>query len=66
MLSRDSSGPDHVVLLALAFRQAGGAHWDRFRAASRDLLGNQPLPGEVVVLVNRLAQPQGKVAQSAP
>ncbi|MCI0359993.1 MAG: VWA domain-containing protein [Planctomycetaceae bacterium] len=66
MVSRDLSGPDHVVLLALACRQAGGDHWDRFRAASRDQLGSQPLPGEVVVLVNRLGQSPSELAQAAP
>jgi Ca-activated chloride channel homolog len=63
MLSREVSGPDHVVLLALACRQAG-AHWDQFRAASRDLLGRHPLPGDVVVLVNRLGQSPMNLAQT--
>jgi len=51
------AGPDAVTLAALACRQAGGELWEKFRAESRDLVGNQPLPGEVVVLVNRLALP---------
>jgi Ca-activated chloride channel family protein len=55
-LSGDLLGPDHAVLMALACRQAGSSHWEQFRAASRDLLGSQPLPGEVISLVNRLAQ----------
>jgi hypothetical protein len=54
MLARAPQGPDLVVLLALAARQAGGDEWASFRAQSRDLLGSQPLPGEVVVLVNRM------------
>ncbi len=50
-------GADSVTLLALACRRAGGGTWDQFRAHSRELLGEQPLPGEVVVLINRLASP---------
>jgi hypothetical protein len=47
-------GADPVALVALACQRAGGATWDAFRAHSQELLGEQPLPGEVVVLVNRL------------
>jgi len=47
-------GADPVALVALAARHAGGSTWDHFRAHSRDLLGQQPLPGEVVILVNRM------------
>jgi len=47
-------GADPVALIALACRKAGGASWEQFRAQARELLGEQPLPGEVVVLVNRL------------
>jgi hypothetical protein len=46
-----------VTLAALACKQAGGELWEKFRGESRDMLGGQPLPGEVVVLVNRLALP---------
>jgi Ca-activated chloride channel family protein len=51
-------GADPVALIALACRKAGGATWDQFRAQSRELLGKQPLPGEVVVLVNQLPGPR--------
>jgi hypothetical protein len=54
MVSREAAGPDHVVLLALACHKSGGAQWQRFRAESRDYLGGQPLPGDIVVFVNRL------------
>jgi hypothetical protein len=54
MLTREAGGADLVVLMALASRKAGDEAWATFRAHSRNLLGNQPLPGEVVVLVNRL------------
>jgi hypothetical protein len=54
MLTRDPGGADLIVLLAIASREAGGQTWSTFRAQSRDLLGSQPLPGEVVVLVNRM------------
>jgi hypothetical protein len=45
-------GADPVALIALACRKAGGSNWEQFRFHSRELLGEQPLPGEVVVLVN--------------
>lgn len=48
-------GEDMLVLTALACRRAEGRAWNRFRAEADDLLGKQPLPGHVVVLVNRLA-----------
>jgi hypothetical protein len=48
-------GDDAVVLAAIACRRAGGDSWNAFRANARDILGNQPLSGGVVVLVNRLS-----------
>jgi hypothetical protein len=51
------AGADTVVLAALAARRAEGDMWRTFRANMQDVLGNQPLPGTVVVLVNRLANP---------
>jgi len=62
MLAGDVGGPDHVVLLALACQKAGPATWEQFRAAARDLVGGQPLPGDVIVLVNRLTPPGAKLA----
>ena len=53
-LAREAGGADAVVLVALAHRQAGREAWEAFRAQSRDLVGSQPLPGDVVVLVNRM------------
>lgn len=47
-------GEDLLVLTAFACRRAGGDVWNTFRAESKDLLGGQPLSGDVVVLVNRL------------
>jgi len=44
-----------VVLAALASRRAGGEVWSTFRGEAPDLLGRQPLAGEVVVLINRLS-----------
>jgi hypothetical protein len=52
------TGADVTVVLALACHRAGGETWTLFRAHMRDLLGEQPLPGSVIVLVNRLG---GKV-----
>ncbi len=51
-------GEDLVVLTALAARKAGGEAWETFRIHQPELLGQQPLPGSVVVLVNRLASPR--------
>jgi hypothetical protein len=47
-------GEDVMVLVAMACHRAGGDTWAAFRAQMRDLLGDQPLPGSVVVLINRL------------
>ncbi|HUW56709.1 MAG TPA: VIT domain-containing protein [Planctomycetota bacterium] len=47
-------GDDMVVLTALACRRVGGDAWGAFRAEAKRLLGNQPLPGSVVVLINSL------------
>ncbi len=46
--------PETVVLTALACQRVGGDAWSTFRANSSDWLGNQPLPGEVIVLIHRL------------
>jgi hypothetical protein len=54
LIAGEAQGPDAVVLTALACRKAGGEQWNAFRAGSRDLLGGQPLPGEVIALLNRL------------
>ncbi len=48
-------GDDLAALTAIACRRAGGEAWDAFRRQQRDLLGKQPLTGDVVVLVNRLS-----------
>jgi Ca-activated chloride channel family protein len=55
LVTRGVTGADRVALTALACRKLGGQFWHAFRAQSRELLGNQPLAGEVVVLINRLA-----------
>jgi hypothetical protein len=62
LIAREAAGPDHVVLLALACQKAGPATWEQFRGAARDMLGSQPLPGEVIVLINRLAPPGARLA----
>jgi hypothetical protein len=54
LTSQGVVGEDMVTLTALACRRAGGEAWRSFRAEARDLLGGQPLPGHVVLLVNRL------------
>src|SRR5262249_4998415 len=51
-------GADPIALTALACRKVGGETWDHFRAQSRELVGEQPLPGEVIVLVNRMPGPR--------
>jgi hypothetical protein len=50
----DLAGEDLVALAALACRRAGGETWQTFRGEAHRLLGSQPLPGNVIVLVNRL------------
>jgi len=55
LLAAGVQGEDMVVLAALACRRAGGEAWDAFRADAKYLMGNQPLSGGAVVLVNRLA-----------
>jgi len=57
LLAKGVRGDDMVVLTALACRRAGGEAWTAFRAESRAILGDQPLSGAVVVLVNRLSRP---------
>lgn len=50
----DLSGEDMLVLTALACRRIGGETWQTFRRETQRLLGSQPLPGNVIVLINRL------------
>jgi hypothetical protein len=62
MLQREPTSVDHVALMAVACHRAGGDAWQQFRAVSRDLVGKHPLPGELVVLVNRLAESRLQLA----
>ena len=62
LLTNRVSGDDLTVLLAMACRRAGGETWDAFRAASPELIGGQPLAGDVVVLINRLSRGQFQLA----
>ena len=55
VVAKGVQGDDMVMLAALACRRVGGDTWNAFRAGARDLLGNQPLSGGVVVAVNSLA-----------
>jgi hypothetical protein len=55
LVRREGVNPNQVVLLALACRVVGSGMWDEFRAQARNLLGTQPLPGEIVVYVNQLS-----------
>ncbi|HUS45826.1 MAG TPA: VWA domain-containing protein, partial [Phycisphaerae bacterium] len=64
VVTKGVQGDDLVVLAALACRRAGGEAWTAFRAESQSLLGNQPLSGAVVVLVNRLSGPGVKLASA--
>ena len=54
LLDRGIHGADQVALAALACQHSGSQLWQEFRAHARDLLGSQPLPGELIVLVNVL------------
>jgi hypothetical protein len=55
ILSQGVVGADRTALAAFACRKIGGSAWERFRTERRDLVGDQPLPGHVVILINRLA-----------
>jgi hypothetical protein len=55
LITTSVAGEDVTVLVALACRRAGGETWSGFRAQMQALLGEQPLPGSVVVLANRLS-----------
>ena len=66
LLTQPLRGNDMVALTALACRRAGGSAWDTFRAESRSILGDQPLDGSVVVLVNSLAAPRLILATARP
>ncbi|MDX1947192.1 MAG: VIT domain-containing protein [Pirellulaceae bacterium] len=54
VLDKGFDGEDTIALAALACRQGGPELWGEFRAHARQLLDGQPLPGELVVLVNSL------------
>ncbi|MBL7141371.1 MAG: hypothetical protein ISS74_10740, partial [Planctomycetes bacterium] len=43
-------------------RRTGGEAWRTFRAEARPMLGDQPLPGSVVVFISRLSGPGGALA----
>jgi hypothetical protein len=58
VVSDGVAGEDLTLLLAVACRRASGDAWAAFRGASRELLGEQPLDGHLVVLINRLAAGQ--------
>ena len=49
------AGDDLVVLAALAARRLDGEVWLTFRKEMPDLIGGQPLNGNVVLVVNRLS-----------
>jgi Ca-activated chloride channel family protein len=58
VVSGSVTGEDLTVLLAMACRRTGGDIWNTFRGAAIELIGQQPLDGHVVVLINRLAAAQ--------
>jgi len=64
VVSTGVQGEDMVVLTALACRRADGDAWKTFREEARMMLGDQPLSGGVVVLVNRLSRPELKLASA--
>ncbi len=55
VVSDGVAGEDLTLLLAMACKRTSNEAWDTFRGASRELVGEQPLDGNLVVLVNRLA-----------
>ena len=52
------AGEDLTVLLAMACRRVDGEAWSTYRSAAAELIGQQPLSGHVVVLLNRLGAAQ--------
>jgi len=63
LIASDNPGEEFTVLLGLACRRAGADTWNEFRAAAPQLLGGQPLPGAVVVLINQLETTNAKPEQ---
>src|SRR5205814_3365834 len=61
LLTEQVSDADSVAMIALACRRTGGDVWNEFRAAAPEFIGNRPLPGELVVLINRLSMPALKL-----
>ena len=66
LLSLSLQNDDDVALAALACRRVGGAAWERFRAEVMPALGQAPLSGQVVVLVNRLTKPGLPLVTAGP
>ena len=64
LLAKGVSGEDSTLLLAMACRRCGDDVWNAFRSASPELVGNQPLNGEVVVLINRVTEGRLAIALS--
>jgi hypothetical protein len=63
MIDAGVVGQDMTVMLAIACRRAGDEAWSAFRRDATELLGNQPLAGSVVVLINRLNASQLELAK---
>jgi hypothetical protein len=57
---------DVIALAALACRRAGGGAWENFRAESKNLLGNRPLDGSIVIFVSNLGGPKVALASARP
>jgi len=64
LLAKGVSGEDSTLLLAMACRRCGDDVWNAFRSVSPELVGNQPLNGEVVVLINRVGEGRLVIALS--
>jgi len=63
LISAGVGGDDATTLLSMACHRAGGDVWQAFRVESEDLVGKQPLRGEAVVIINRLASGQLQIAR---
>jgi len=65
MIETGVAGQDMTVILAFACRRAGAEAWSAFRREATDILGKQPLAGNVLVLINRLNGSQLELAAAA-
>jgi len=62
IMDHELRGPDQIALGCLAALQRGGKARQQLHAELPDLLGAQPLDGNIIVLVNRLVSQTDEIA----